>query len=67
MDRILRFCRQNPQVALFVAICLVFGLGSFIVIVIALATAGSSNTSGEPSGAVPVLQEALRLSRAVGG
>ena len=46
------FFRANPQVFVLLVICLVLGLGTFIVVLIGLVTAGSEQTTGEPSGAI---------------
>jgi hypothetical protein len=53
------FLRANPQVFVLLIVCVVFGLGTFIVVVIALATAGSTKTSGEPSGVITLLSVLL--------
>jgi hypothetical protein len=49
------FFRANPQVLVLVIVCLVLGLGTFLVVVFGLLTAGSSKTTGEPSGAITLL------------
>src|SRR5262249_41756882 len=46
------FFRANPQVLVLLVICLVLGLGTFFVVLLGLVTAGSDQTTGEPSGAV---------------
>jgi hypothetical protein len=46
------YFRANPQVLLLVIICLVLGLGTFLVVVFGLLSAGSSKTTGEPSGVI---------------
>ena len=46
------FLRANPQVLVLLVICLVLGIGTFVVVLIGLVTAGSDQTTGEPSGAV---------------
>ena len=46
------FLRANPQVAVLLVVCLVLGIGTFVAVLIALATAGSDQTTGEPSGAI---------------
>ncbi len=46
------FLRANPQVFVLLVICLVLGIGTFVVVLIGLVTAGSGQTTGEPSGAV---------------
>jgi len=52
MQAVIRFLRANPQVGLLLVICIVLGLGTFIAVLIALATAPSDQTTGEPSGAI---------------
>jgi len=46
------YMRVNPQVFVLLVICLVLGLGTFLAVVFGLLTAGSDQTTGEPSGAV---------------
>lgn len=50
-----KYFRANPQVFALVVICLVLGLGTFLAVIIALITAGSTTTSGEPSGVIVAL------------
>ncbi len=46
------YMRANPQVFVLLVICLVLGLGTFLAVVFGLLTAGSGQTTGEPSGAI---------------
>jgi hypothetical protein len=46
------FFRANPQVFVLAVICLVLGLGTFLAVVFGLLSAGSAQTTGEPSGAI---------------
>ena len=46
------FFRANPQVFVLLLICLVLGLGTFIVVLFGLVTASSDQTTGEPSGTI---------------
>lgn len=55
MRDIRKFFRANPQAFVLLVICVVLGLGTFIAVIIALATAGSSTTDGEPSGVITLL------------
>jgi hypothetical protein len=55
MRDVVNFFRRNPQALVLLVICLVLGLGTFIAVVIALATAGSVTTTGEPSGVVTLV------------
>ena len=50
MAAFLRYMRANPQVLALLIICLVLGIGTFLVVVFGLASSGSQTTSGEPSG-----------------
>jgi ABC-type phosphate/phosphonate transport system permease subunit len=50
------FLRANPQVFVLLVICVVLGLGTFIAVLVALATSGSSTSTGEPSGAIMAFQ-----------
>jgi hypothetical protein len=46
------FFRANPQVFVLLVVCLVLGIGTFLAVLFGLVTAGSDQTTGEPSGAV---------------
>lgn len=56
MREIARFLRANPQVLILLIICLVLGLGTFIVVALGVAGSGSTTTNGEPSDAIFALQ-----------
>jgi hypothetical protein len=48
-----RFFRQNPQVLVLLLICVILGLGTFLIVIFGLATAGkNAQPNGEPSGAI---------------
>jgi hypothetical protein len=49
---IVAFFRENPQVLVLLVICLVLGLGTMLAVVFGLITAGSGQTTGEPSGLI---------------
>jgi hypothetical protein len=53
------FLRANPQVLVLLVVCLVLGIGTFVIVLIGLATAGSDQTTGEPSGAILGTQSLL--------
>ena len=55
MHDVLKFFRKNPQVFALVVICLVLGLGTFFAVVFGLISAGSGQTTGEPSGVILAL------------
>ena len=52
LTKLRSYIRQYPQVAVLVFIALVLGIGTFIAVLVALATSGSLRTNGEPSGLV---------------
>ncbi|HEY3728319.1 MAG TPA: hypothetical protein VGL51_14160 [Solirubrobacteraceae bacterium] len=52
MRGLLAYLRANPQLAVLLCICLVLGLGTFIAVLISLASTGSTTPSGQPSGAI---------------
>jgi hypothetical protein len=53
------YFRANPQVLILLIVCVVLGLGTFIIVVISIATSGGQNT-GYPEGSV------LSFARAAG-
>jgi hypothetical protein len=55
MHNLIQYLRANPQVLVLLIVCVVLGLGAFIVVVIALITNGSTRTTGEPSGVITLL------------
>ncbi len=52
MQDLVKFFRTNPQALALLVICLVLGLGTFLAVVFGLISAGSSTTTGEPSGVI---------------
>lgn len=58
MQAVIKFLRANPQAFALLVICLVLGIGTFIAVIIALLTAGSDQTTGEPSGVILSVQTA---------
>lgn len=50
-----RFFRSNPQVLVLLIVCLVLGVGTFIAVIVALISSGSTTTDGEPSGLILAL------------
>jgi hypothetical protein len=63
MDDLRQFFRNNPQALVLLIITVVLGLGTFIAVIIALASAGSTTTDGEPSDALWLLHAAVPLLR----
>ncbi len=52
MHDVIKFLRDNPQALALLVICVVLGIGTFIAVVIALITAPTDQTTGEPSGVI---------------
>ena len=67
MQDVIKFLRTNPQVLVLLVICLVLGIGTFLVVLFGLATAPSDQTTGEPSGAILGAHAALHALRPVLG
>jgi hypothetical protein len=65
MQAVIKFLRANPQAFVLLIICVVLGIGTFIAVIIALLTAPSDQTTGEPSGAITVMQAVFGLARAL--
>lgn len=55
MQKVIRYLRANPQALVLLIICLVLGVGTFIVVIIALIASGSTKTTGEPSDVIALL------------
>jgi hypothetical protein len=56
---IVTFLRANPQVLVLLVICIVLGLGTFLIVIFGLASSGPGTNSGEPSGSIAVFRAAL--------
>jgi hypothetical protein len=56
-----RFFRSNPQALVLLIICLVLGLGTFLIVVISLASSGGGHVTGDPGGSTIAPLNALRL------
>jgi hypothetical protein len=50
MSELRRFMRANPQVVALLVVCLVLGIGTFLLVIFGLVASGSDTTNGEPSG-----------------
>lgn len=59
MRDVRRFLRANPQVLILLLICLVLGLGTFLAVIFGLISAGSDQTTGDPSGSIGLLRAAV--------
>ncbi len=63
MKKAQEFFRANPQAFLLLLICVVLGIGSFLAILISLASSGG-HTTGQPEGLVRAVQTAAGMARA---
>jgi hypothetical protein len=52
---VIRYLRANPQALVLVVVCLVLGVGTFVVVIIDLIASGSTKTTGEPSDVIALL------------
>lgn len=52
---LVKYFRANPQVLALLIVCLVLGLGTFLVVMYGLISAGSTTTTGQPEGVIAVL------------
>jgi hypothetical protein len=64
MQDVIRFLRSNPQVLVLLVICVVLGLGMFLIVLFGLVTAPMDKTTGEPSGAILGAHAAVQVGRA---
>ena len=53
---LVKYFRANPQVLALLIVCLVLGLGTFLVVMYGLISAGSTTTTGEPEGVIAMLR-----------
>jgi hypothetical protein len=60
VNGLVKFFRSNPQALALLIVCLILGLGTFLVVIFGLVSAGSSTTNGEPSGAIVALRSVER-------
>ena len=56
MRKLADFFRRNPQALVLLIICVVLGIGTFIAILIAIASSSNHTGPGYPSGAVTPLR-----------
>jgi hypothetical protein len=54
MRDVWQFLRTNPQVLVLLVICLILGLGTFLVVLFGIASSGPGHVTGEPEGAIAV-------------
>lgn len=60
MRDVANFLRENPQALVLLVVCLVLGIGTFLVVIISLITASPGTQTGEPSGTIWSLLAAVR-------
>lgn len=53
---LVQFFRRNPQVLALVVICLVLGIGTFIAVLISIASSPNHSGPGYPNGVVTAFQ-----------
>jgi hypothetical protein len=58
MRKVLDYLRANPQVAILLFVCVVLGVGTFIVVMISLVSSGGQGT-GDPDGSSLELLHAM--------
>ena len=51
-----KYLRANPQLFALLIVCLVLGLGTFLVVMYGLISSGSTTTTGEPEGLIAALR-----------
>lgn len=59
MDGMRRFFRENPQVFILLLICVILGLGTFLIVLFGIASSGPGHATGEPEGSIAVGRAAL--------
>ena len=52
MQDLVKFFRANPQALALLLVCLILGLGTFLIVMFGILNAGSTTTDGEPSGLI---------------
>jgi hypothetical protein len=52
MQGVIKFFRANPQALVLLVICVVLGLGTFIAVLVALASSPNGQTTGDPEGLI---------------
>jgi hypothetical protein len=64
MQGVIKYFRANPQALVLLVICVVLGLGTFIAVLVALASDPNGQTTGDPSGVILGAHVALGTLRA---
>jgi hypothetical protein len=52
MQGVIKYFRANPQALVLLVICVVLGLGTFIAVLVALASSPGGQTTGDPEGVI---------------
>jgi hypothetical protein len=63
---LLTYLRKNPQVLALLVICLVLGIGTFLIVLFSLISSGSMQITGEPSGTVVLVSDRAPARSGVG-
>ncbi len=56
MRDLVNFFRRNPQALALLLICVILGLGTFVAVLIAVASSGKTTGPGYPNGVVSAFQ-----------
>jgi hypothetical protein len=64
MQGVIKYFRANPQALVLVVICVVLGLGTFIAVLVALASSPNGQTNGYPEGVIQAAHAAVTTLRA---
>src|ERR1700733_13229050 len=64
MQGVIKYFRANPQALVLLVICVVLGLGTFIAVLVALASDPNGQTTGDPSGGILAAPPVLGTPRA---
>jgi hypothetical protein len=59
MQQLVQFFRENPQVLVLAIVCLVLGIGTFLIVIFGLISAGTTRVTGEPSGVIALSMLAM--------
>jgi hypothetical protein len=57
-----QYMRANPQVFVLFVVCVVLGIGTFLAVVVAIISSGTTTPNGEPSGLILPLRAAVGLA-----
>jgi hypothetical protein len=55
-----QYFKANPQVFVLLVICLVLGIGTFIAVLVAVASSGGTPTTGQPDDVIAPMHALLR-------